>query len=81
MEREAKEWGVGGRVAWIGLALTYLILLRASGMFAEENGSVHAVYCLRVEDVAFYAGERQVEGRSSSTVKTVEVRIRGSKGD
>ena len=23
MEEAAKEWGMGGRVAWIGLALTY----------------------------------------------------------
>ena len=34
MEEAAKEWGVGGRVAWIGLALTYLLLLRASKLFA-----------------------------------------------
>ena len=27
--KAAKEWGVGGRVAWIELALTYLLVLRA----------------------------------------------------
>ena len=47
MEEAAKEWGMGGRVVWIGLALTYLLLLRASELFAEDDGSVHAVYCLR----------------------------------
>ena len=58
MEGEAKEWGMGGRIAWIGLALTYLILLRASEFFAEDDGSVHAVCCLRGGDMIFYAGER-----------------------
>ena len=80
-EEVAKEWGVGGRVAWIGLALTYLLLLRASELFAEDDGRVHAVYCFRGGDVAFHSGERQVEKRSSPEVNTVEVRFRGSKGD
>ena len=71
MEEAAKEWGVGGRVAWIGLALAYLLLLRASELFAEDDGRVHAVYCLRGGDLAFYAGERQVEGESSPDVDTV----------
>ena len=68
-------------MVWIGLALTYLLLLRASELFAEDDGSVHAVYCLSGGDVAFYAGERQVEGGSSTGIDKVEVRFRGSKGD
>ena len=59
MEEATKEWGVGARVAWIGLPLTYLLLLRASELFAEDDGRLHAVYCLRRGDVAFYVGERQ----------------------
>ena len=62
MEEAAKEWGVGGRVAWIGLALSYLLLPRVSELFAEDDGRVRTVYCLRGEDVAFYTGERKVEG-------------------
>ena len=81
MKEAAKEWGVGGRVAWIGLALTYLLLLRASELFAEDDGRVHAVYCLRGGVVAFYAGERQVEGGSSPGIGWVVVHFRGSKGD
>ena len=56
MEGTAKAWGVGGRVAWIALALSYSMLLRASKLFAEDDDRVHAVYCLREEHVAFYAG-------------------------
>ena len=78
---------MGGIVAWIGLALTYLMLLRASEFFAEDDGSVHVVYCLGGGDVVFYPGERQVEGGRSPRVDTVEVRLRvpeakrGSTGD
>ena len=46
MEGAAKEWKVGGIVAWIELALTYLIPMRSSELLAEDDGSVHAVYCL-----------------------------------
>ena len=80
MEEGAKEWGVSGRVTWIGLALTYLLLLRASELFTEDDGRVHAVYGLSGGDVAFYEGERQVEEGSSPEVDTVEVWFRGSKG-
>ena len=53
MERAAKEWGADGRVAWIGLALSELLLLRKSDLFTEDDSRVHAVYCLRGGDVAW----------------------------
>ena len=81
MEEAAKEWEVGGRVAWIGLALTYLLLLRASKLFTEDGSRVRAVYCLRGGDVTFYAGERQVEIGSGPRIDIVVVHFRGSKGD
>ena len=81
MEEVAESWGVGGRIAWIGFALTYLLLLRASELYAEDDGKVHAVYCLRGRDVAFFVGERQVKAGDSPGVDTVEVRFKGSKGD
>ena len=59
--------------------LTYLLLLRVSELFPEDDGSVHAVYDLRGGDVAFYEGERQVEEGSNPKVDTVEVRFGGSK--
>ena len=70
---------MGGIVAWIGLELTYFLLLKASELFAEDEGSVHAVYDLRGGDVVFYESEREVEEGSSPELDTVEVRFRGSK--
>ena len=78
MEGAAKEWTVCGSVTWIGLALSYLMLLRISELFAEDDGKVHATYSLRGEDVSFYAGKRQVGGGNSPGVDTVEVRFGGS---
>ena len=42
-EGAAKEWGMGGSVACIGVALSYLVLLRASDLIADDEGRVHAV--------------------------------------
>lgn len=44
-------------------------------MIAEDDGRVHAVYCLRGEDVDWL-----VEGNSSPGLGTVEVIFRDSKG-
>ena len=82
MEVVAKDWGMDRSVAWIGQVLIYLILLKASELFAEDDdGRVHAVYCLRGGDAAFYADERLVEGGNVPGVDTVEGRFRSSNGD
>ena len=61
------------RVASIGLVLSYLRILSTSELFAQDEGGVHAVCCIKREDDAFYAGERQVEGGRSPGVNTAEV--------
>lgn len=43
--------------------MSSLMLLRASELFAEDDGRVHSVHCLRGEDAAFCVGEWQVDGR------------------
>ena len=43
VEEGRGEWGVEGRIARIGLFLSYQRFLRASIVFAEEWG-VHRVY-------------------------------------
>lgn len=63
------------------LALSYLLLLRAQEELFAEDGRVHAVYCLRGEDAASRAGERQMGGGNILEMDTVEVRLRGSKDD
>lgn len=70
-----------GRVAWIRLALTYLILLSEGVRVVRREDDGNVVYCLRGRDVALYAVERQVEVGSYPGVYTVEVRFRESRGD
>ena len=81
MERGSQEWGMGSRVMWIGLALTYRLLLRASELFAEENGVFHELYCLRRGDVAFFRRGRQLGRGREQEADKVEVRFKASKGD
>ena len=66
---------------WIGLALTYLLMLRASELFAEKDGKIHEVYCLCRGDVAFFEGDKQLEGPERVRADKIEVQMRGSKGD
>lgn len=63
MEGATKKWGVGWRVAWIGLTLSFFIPLRASELFAEDDNKMCAVYCLRGEDGGFLCGRAPVERR------------------
>ena len=78
MEEIVGECGVGGRIAWIGLALTSQLLLRASELFAEEGGKVHEGYCLRRGDAGFFEKgvRRRIRWRSISRRKK---EIRGEK--
>ena len=41
-----KEWGVRRRITWIGLALSYELLRRASESYESEERGVQQVYCL-----------------------------------
>ena len=62
MEEGIGEWGVGGRIVWVGLALTYQLLFRASELYAEEGRKVHEVYCLRRGDRCSLLRERGAPG-------------------
>ena len=81
MEGGCKEWGVCGRVAWIRLALSCLMLLRTSELSAEHDARVHVVHCLRGDNVASYAGGQQVKGGDSQEVEAVEVPFQSTKGE
>jgi len=81
MQENVPSWGVGGRVMWIGLALSYFLMLRASELFAGKKGVYHKVYCLRRGDVAFFRDNEQLGEGKRQEANKVEVRFRGSKGD
>ena len=69
-------------MTWMGLALSYSLLLRASQLFAEDGEGVREVYCLRRGDIAFSRGDHQVFGYKLEVdkleVDKLEVRFRGS---
>ena len=81
MEESIGAWGVGGRIAWIGLALTYQLLLRTSELFADKGGKVHEVCCLRRGDVAFFEKGVQLGPGGKEAADMVEIRFKGGKGD
>lgn len=43
MEGMANGCGVGGREAWIGMTLSYFMLLRALELFAKDDSRVHTI--------------------------------------
>ena len=63
---------MGGRVAWIGQTKSYFILLRVSELFPENDGRMHAVYCLRGGDVGFWADECQWQRENSPEMDALE---------
>ena len=52
-ERLIPEWGVGGRVLWLCLSLSYFLIARSDEIFASSSGQVHPAHCLTRKDVAF----------------------------
>ena len=81
MQESIPSWGVGGKVVWIGLALSYFLMLRASELFAGEKREFHSVYCLRRGGVTFFRNNEQLGESRRQEADKVEVRFRGSKGD
>lgn len=79
-EDGSQESGMGGTVMRIGLMLTYLLLLRAPDVFAEESEAFHEPYFLQRGDVAFFRGSRPLERGGENQADKVKVRFEGSKG-
>ena len=75
-----QETGEGG-VVWMGLALSYFLLCRASEMFAYANGLVHLEFCLTRGDLSFFRGPLQVKWSERREADRVEVCFRASKAD
>ena len=47
----------GGDVLWLGLALSYFLLCRASELFACANGLVHPDFCLTRDCLTVFRGD------------------------
>lgn len=72
------------RVVWIGLARSYLLLCRVSDLgliWAYNDGLKHPDFCLRRENLSFFAGLRKLAWDDKHRADRVEVRFRASKAD
>ena len=71
----------GGPVMWMGLALAYFLLCRASELFAYDSGMVHPDYCLTRRDLTFFKGVQQLKWVDRREADKVEICFRVSKAD
>ena len=72
----------GGNVMWLGLALSYFLLCRASGLFTYASGLVHPELCLTRACLTFSLGGIQVISlEERATADAVAVRFVASKAD
>ena len=60
---------------WLGLALSYFLLCRASELWAYVDGKVHPEFCLTRNCLTFSRGEVQVKFENKATANSVQVRF------
>ena len=68
-------------VTWMGIALSYFLLCRASELWAYHDGRVHADFCLTRGNLAFFEGVRRLADSERRRADRVEVTFRASKPD
>ena len=66
-------------VVWMGLALSYPLLCRASEIWANGNGLVHPDFCLTRRDVVFFRGTTQLAWKDRRQADKVEITFRAGK--
>ena len=71
----------GGDVMWLGLALSYFLLCRASELFAYANGLVLPDFCLTRDCLTFFRGYLQVNIEDRARADSVKVLFVASKTD
>ena len=69
----------GGDVMWLGLALSYFLLCRASELFACANGLVHLNFCLTRDYLTFFRGDVQGNIEDRTCADPVRVLLMASK--
>lgn len=77
----ANEKGCIGLVTWMGLALSYFLLCRASELWAYDHGLVHSDFCLRRENLVFFERSQRLAWHERRRADKVEVTFRASKSD
>ena len=70
-----------GDVMWLGLALSYFLLCRASELFAYAIGLVHPDFCLTRDCLTFFRGDLQVNIEDRTRANSVKVLFVASKTD
>ena len=80
---KASVWGmrVEGPVIWMGLAVSFLLLCRASELFAYNNGRVHSQFCLTRGNLKFSKGGIGLPWLDRRQADRVEVHFAASKSD
>ena len=71
----------GGDVLWLGLALPYFLLCRASELFACANGLVHPDFCLTHDCLTVFRGDVQGNIEDRARADFVKVLLTASKTD
>ena len=66
---------------WLGLALSYFFLCRASELFACANGLVHLDFCLTRDCLTFFRGDVQGNIEDRARADSVKVLLMASKTD
>ena len=69
----------GGDVMWLGLALSYFLLCRASELFPCANGLVHPDFYLRRDCLTFFRGDVQANIEDRARADSVKVLLMASK--
>ena len=71
----------GGRVMWLGLAVSYLMLCRASELRAYADGKVHPEFSVTQDCLTFSREGVQVKFGNRSISTAVQIRFVASKCD
>ena len=71
----------GGDVLWLGLALSFFLLCRASELFACANGLVHPDFCLTRDCLTVFRGDVQGNIEDRARADFVKVLLMASKTD
>ncbi|CAB1118551.1 unnamed protein product [Ectocarpus sp. CCAP 1310/34] len=79
--RERAQTDAFRLVTWMGIALSYFLLCRASELWAYHNGLVHADFCLTRGNLVFFEGSCQLAWDERRRADRVEVTFRASKAD